>query len=70
MRRAAERRRVFLQIAGVPDLLLQALAVVVVVGVVVLVGRVVLRIAWRLVTVAAVVIALLLAAMLFLPGLF
>ncbi len=59
-----------LQVAGLPDLLFQALAVVVVVGVVVLVGRVVLKIAWRLVTVAAVVIALLLGAMLFLPQVF
>ena len=55
--------------AGVPDLLFQALAVVVVVGVVVLVGRFVLSIAWRLVTIAAVIIAVLLGAMLFLPGL-
>jgi nucleoside permease NupC len=53
--------------AGLPDLLFQALALVVVVGVVVLVGRVVLKIAWRLVTIAAVVIAILLGAMLFLP---
>ncbi len=59
----------FLQLAGLPDLLLQLLALVVVVGAVVVVGRIVLRIAWRLVTVAAVVIALLLGAMLFLPGL-
>ena len=59
-----------LQVAGLPDLLFQALAVVVVVGVVVLVGRVVLKIAWRLVTVAAVVIALLLGAMLFVPQVF
>ena len=59
-----------LQAAGLPDQLFQALAVVVVVGVVVLVGRVVLKIAWRLVTIAAVVIALLLGAMLFLPQVF
>jgi hypothetical protein len=59
-----------LQVAGLPDLLFQALAVVVVVGVVVLVGRVVLKIAWRLVTIAAVVIALLLGAMLFVPQVF
>ena len=58
-----------LQMAGVPDLLFQALAVVVVVGVVVLVGRFVLSIAWRLVTIAAGIIAVLLGAMLFLPGL-
>jgi hypothetical protein len=49
--------------------LLQLLAVVVAVGVVVLVGRVVLSIAWRLVTIAAVIIALVLLASLFLPGL-
>jgi hypothetical protein len=57
-----------LQFAGLPDLLLQILALVVVVGAVVVVGRIVLRIAWRLVTIAAVVIALLLGAMLFLPA--
>jgi hypothetical protein len=49
--------------------LVQLLAVVIAVGVVVLVGRVVLSIAWRLVTIAAVIIALVLLASLFLPGL-
>ena len=47
----------------------QILSVIVVVGVVVLVGRVVLRIAWRLVTIAAAVVGLLLVVMLFLPRL-
>jgi hypothetical protein len=47
----------------------QLLAVIVVIGVVVLVGRIVLRIAWRLVTIAAVVVGLLLLATMFLPGL-
>jgi type IV secretory pathway VirB2 component (pilin) len=45
----------------------QLFAVIVVVGVVVLVGRIVLRIAWRLVTIAAVVVGLLLLATMFLP---
>jgi hypothetical protein len=59
-----------LQLGGVLNTPLgQLLAVVVVVGVVILVGRIVLRIAWRLVTIAAVVIGLLLLASLFLPGL-
>lgn len=57
-----------LQIPGLSGLLFRALGLLVVVGVVVVVGRVVLRIAWRLVTVAAAVVALLLAAMLFLPA--
>lgn len=45
------------------------LAVVVAIGLVVLVGRIVLNIAWRLVTIAAVVIGLLLLVSMFLPGL-
>jgi type IV secretory pathway VirB2 component (pilin) len=45
------------------------LAVIVVIGVVVLVGRIVLRVAWRLVTIAAVIVGLLLLATMFLPGL-
>lgn len=45
----------------------RALMVVVAIGVVVLVGRVVLQIAWRLVTIAAVVIGILLLVMMFLP---
>jgi hypothetical protein len=49
--------------------LVSLLVLVVVVGLVVLVGRFVLSIAWRLVTIAAVVIGLLLVASLFLPGL-
>jgi hypothetical protein len=44
-------------------------AVILVIGVVVLVGRVVLRIAWRLVTIAALVVGLLLLLMLFVPTL-
>lgn len=51
-----------------PELLFRILAVLVVAGVVVLVGRTVLQIAWRLVTIAAVVVALVLGAMLFLPA--
>ncbi|WP_152042672.1 hypothetical protein [Salinigranum salinum] len=47
--------------------LVQILALVVAVGIVVLVGRVVLKIAWRLVTIAAVVIGLLLLASMLLP---
>lgn len=39
----------------------------VVVGVVILVGRLVLRIAWRVVTIAAVVLGLVFLVMLFLP---
>jgi hypothetical protein len=59
-----------LQFGGaLTGLLGQILSVIVVVGVVVLVGRVVLRIAWRLVTIAAVVVGLLLVVMLFLPRL-
>ncbi len=57
-----------LQVADVPGLLLRALAVLTIAGVVVLVGRVVLQIAWRLVAVAAVVLGLVLAAMLLLPA--
>jgi hypothetical protein len=43
----------------------QLLLVVVAIGVVVLVGRVVLRVAWRLVTIAALVIGVLLLLSLF-----
>jgi hypothetical protein len=61
---------VVLQLGGVLNSPLgQLLAVIVVVGVVVLVGRVVLKIAWRLVTIAAVIVGILLLASLFLPGL-
>ena len=45
-------------------------AAILVVAVVVLVGRLVLRIAWRLVTIAALVVGLLLLVSLFAPGLF
>jgi hypothetical protein len=62
--------RVALQLGGVLNSPLgQLLAVVVAVGVVVLVGRIVLKIAWRLVTIAALVVGVLLLASLFLPGL-
>jgi len=44
-------------------------AAVVVLGVVVLVGRLVLRVAWRLITVAAVVIGVLFLLSMFAPGL-
>ena len=43
------------------------LAAIIVIGVVVLVGRIVLRVAWRLVTIAAVIVALLFLASMFLP---
>lgn len=43
------------------------LAAIVVVGIVILVGRLVLRVAWRLVTIAAVIVALLFLASIFLP---
>ena len=44
----------------------QLLLVIVAIGVVVVVGRIVLKIAWRLVTIAALVVGLLLIASLFL----
>lgn len=43
------------------------LAAIVVIGIVILIGRIVLRVAWRLVTIAAVVVAVLFLASLFLP---
>jgi hypothetical protein len=49
--------------------LVQLLALVVAIGLVVLVGRVVLKVAWRLVTIAAVIIGLILLVSMFLPGL-
>jgi hypothetical protein len=45
----------------------QLLLTIVAVGIVVLIGRVVLKIAWRLVTIAAIVVALVLLVSLFLP---
>lgn len=58
-----------LQLGGLlSDPLGQLLAVILGIGVVVLVGRLVLRIAWRLVTIAAVVVGLLLLASFFLGG--
>lgn len=60
--------QVALQFGGVPGGPLgQILLAIVAVGVVILVGRVVLKVAWRLVTIAAVVVGLLLLASLFLP---
>ncbi len=43
------------------------LAAIVAIGVVILVGRIVLRIAWRLVTIAAIVVAILFLVSTFLP---
>jgi hypothetical protein len=45
----------------------QLLVTILAVGLVVLIGRVVLKIAWRLVTIAAIVVGLVLLASLFLP---
>lgn len=59
-----------LQVGGILETPLgQLLAVLVGIGVVILVGRIVLRIAWRLVTVAALIVGLLLLASMFAPGL-
>jgi len=59
--------QVALQLGGVlGGPLGQLLATIVAVGVVILVGRVLLKVAWRLVTIAAVVVGLLLLASLFL----
>jgi hypothetical protein len=59
---------VALQLGGLPGgPLVRLLVAIVVVGVVVLVGRFVLSIAWRLVTIAAVVVGLLLLLSLFGP---
>ena len=49
--------------------LVSLLAVVIAIGLVVLVGRIVLKVAWRLVTIAAVVIGLVVLATTVLPGL-
>jgi hypothetical protein len=58
---------VMLQLGGVlGGPLGQLLVAIVGIGVVILVGRVVLKIAWRLVTIAAVVVGLVLLASLFL----
>lgn len=43
------------------------LLAIIAIGVVIVVGRVVLKIAWRLVTIAAIVVGILLLASLFLP---
>jgi hypothetical protein len=59
--------QVFLQLGGaLSGPLGQLLLVIVAIGLVVVVGRIVLKIAWRLVTIAAVVVGLLLLASLFL----
>lgn len=56
-----------LQLGSLPSSpLAKLLAVIVVVGVVVLVGRIVLSIAWRLVTIAAVVVGAILLVSMFL----
>jgi hypothetical protein len=56
-----------LQLGGVlGEPLGQLLLTIVVIGIVIVVGRVVLKIAWRLVTIAAVVVGLLLLASMFL----
>lgn len=47
----------------------QLFAVIVAIGVVVLVGRLVLRVAWRLVTIAALVVGVLILLSTFVPGL-
>ena len=47
--------------------LVQLLVLIAAIGIVVLVGRIVLKVAWRLVTIAAVVIGLLLLASMVLP---
>lgn len=60
----------FLQIGSLPSGPLgQLLTVLIAIGVVVLVGRVALRIAWRLITIAAVIVGLALLATMFVPGL-
>jgi hypothetical protein len=61
---------VLLQAGGLLETPLgQLLAVIVGVGIVILVGRVLLSIAWRLVTIAAVVVGILLLVTMFVPGL-
>jgi hypothetical protein len=61
---------VLLQAGGIFETPLgQLLVVIVGIGVVVLVGRLVLRVAWRLVTIAAVVVGALLLVSMFVPGL-
>lgn len=49
--------------------LVSLLLVIVAIGLVVLVGRVVLKVAWRLVTIAALIIGLIILVTTFLPGL-
>lgn len=47
--------------------LARILVAIIAIGIIVLVGRIVLRIAWRLVTIAAVIVATLFLASMFLP---
>lgn len=56
-----------LQLALLNTPLGRILAALLVIGIVILIGRIVLRVAWRLVTVAAVIVAVLFLASLFLP---
>ncbi|MGM0592014.1 MAG: hypothetical protein ACQETI_10385 [Halobacteriota archaeon] len=59
-----------LQLGGVLETPLgQLLLLIIAVGIVVLVGRIALKIAWRLVTIAALVVAVVLVLSLFVPGL-
>ncbi|SDM60630.1 hypothetical protein SAMN04487949_2236 [Halogranum gelatinilyticum] len=59
-----------LQLGGLLDSPLgQLLVVIVGIGAVVLIGRLVLRVAWRLVTIAAVIVGILLLVSMFVPGL-
>jgi hypothetical protein len=59
--------QIVLQLGGVlGEPLGQLLLTIVVIGIIIVVGRVVLKIAWRLVTIAVVVVGLLLLASMFL----
>lgn len=61
---------ILLQLSGVLDSPLgQLLVAIVGIGLVILVGRVLLRVAWRLVTIAAVIVAIMLLVTGFAPGL-
>jgi hypothetical protein len=54
---------------GLGNPLVKLLFLLVAIGVVIVVGRLVLHVAWRLVTIAALIVGLLLLGSLFLPGL-
>jgi hypothetical protein len=59
--------QMLLQFGGMPGGSLgQLLLVILAIGLVIVVGRIVLKVAWRLVTIAAIVVGLLLLASLFL----